>query len=197
MRRSRIPHSPFLKDTPGFSLIEVVIAIAIIAVALVGLLGLFPVAIDAATNSQRETQSALIARQIYTDLDARSDTKRLLIVSTNSVSSDEADLKAEEVDLTKPSTVSLAYSSDGQPLGKISDGDFNSGKKDAGFLAQVKVIPQKAVPNGTNSTVLDMSRIEVTVQAPGVAAEKTRKKYNFVSIFRQGAPLSKTQPPSP
>ncbi len=52
----------------AFSLIEIVLAVGIISFALVGILGLFPVALDAAADSREETQSAFIAQQIYAGL---------------------------------------------------------------------------------------------------------------------------------
>jgi uncharacterized protein (TIGR02598 family) len=196
MPSSSPSHFRASEGASGFSLIEVVIAIAVIAVALVGILGLFPIALDAATNSQQETQAALIARTLYTDLDSRSDTKRLLLVSTNSTDSN-AEPDTKEIDLTEQTISWMAYNTDGQPLGKIEEGVFNIGKKEAAFLARVKVDPQQAIPNGTNSTVNDLSRIEVSVQAPGSAPEKARKKYTFISLFRQGALLVPLPPPAP
>ena len=54
--------------TLAFSLVEIVLAVGIISFALVGILGMFPVALDAATRSREETQAAFIARSIYSDL---------------------------------------------------------------------------------------------------------------------------------
>lgn len=195
MRRSCVSNSTG-KAARGFSLIEVVIAIAIIAVALVGILGLFPIALDAASNSQRETQAALLARTIYTDLDARADTKRLLLTTTNSTGT-ETKPSTFEVDLTKASDAYLAYDTDGEPMGKIDAGAFSSGKKEATFVAHVAVKPQPATPNGTNSTVTELTRIEVSVQTPASAPEASRRKYSFISLYRQGTKLTPLPPPSP
>jgi type II secretory pathway pseudopilin PulG len=68
------PTSPSLFVNPvrirraAFSLIEIVLALGIISFALVGIMGLFPVAMKSAQESQRETRSAHIAQQIFSDL---------------------------------------------------------------------------------------------------------------------------------
>jgi prepilin-type N-terminal cleavage/methylation domain-containing protein len=59
---------PLSRSRAGFSLIEIILAVAVIAFALTAILGLFPVAVGAATDSQRETQAALIARSILDQL---------------------------------------------------------------------------------------------------------------------------------
>jgi uncharacterized protein (TIGR02598 family) len=51
----------------GFSLIEVVLALGIVGFSLIGILGLFPVALNTAKDSQNETRVAFIAQSIYSD----------------------------------------------------------------------------------------------------------------------------------
>ena len=46
----------------GFSLIEVVLALGIISFAIVGIIGLMPVAMKSAGDSMRETDATFIAR---------------------------------------------------------------------------------------------------------------------------------------
>ena len=49
----------------GFSLIEVVLALGIISFAIVGAIGLMPIAVKSAGHSMRETDATLIARGIF------------------------------------------------------------------------------------------------------------------------------------
>jgi len=54
----------------AFTLIEIVLAIGLISFAIIGILGLFPVAMSAAHKSQEETHAALIARGIFAKIEA-------------------------------------------------------------------------------------------------------------------------------
>lgn len=54
----------------GFSLIEVIITVSVISFALVGLMGLFPIALEQSRNSIDETRSAQMARMVFATLAA-------------------------------------------------------------------------------------------------------------------------------
>ena len=68
------PLNPFIPRRPpaAFSLTEVVIALGIFAVSMVGVLALFPVASSAGRESSEETQAAIIAQTVIGDLRASS-----------------------------------------------------------------------------------------------------------------------------
>lgn len=59
-------HSSLLTSASGFSLVEVMLAVGIVAFAVVGVLTAFPVGIEAARDSRDETTAALIADDIFT-----------------------------------------------------------------------------------------------------------------------------------
>ena len=61
-------HPP--STSPAFSLTEVVIAMGIATVAIVAVLGIFPVGFDTARESEGDTQAAILARSIAADLEA-------------------------------------------------------------------------------------------------------------------------------
>ena len=61
-------HSSLFTASSGFSLVEVMLAIGIIAFAVVGILTAFPVGIDAARDSRDENTAALIADDLFTRL---------------------------------------------------------------------------------------------------------------------------------
>ena len=48
----------------GFSLMEILIALAVLMLGLLGVLALFPVAIDASGQAAEATQCALLARSV-------------------------------------------------------------------------------------------------------------------------------------
>jgi type II secretory pathway pseudopilin PulG len=64
--------SPVKLNAAAFSLTEVVIALGIFAVSMVGVLALFPVASSAGRESSEETQAAIIAQTVIGDLRASS-----------------------------------------------------------------------------------------------------------------------------
>ncbi|MCX6901672.1 MAG: hypothetical protein NT105_23580 [Verrucomicrobia bacterium] len=61
-------HSSLFTSSSGFSLVEVMLAVGIVAFAVVGVLTAFPVGIEAARDSRDENTAALIADNIFTRL---------------------------------------------------------------------------------------------------------------------------------
>lgn len=61
-------NSSLLTSSSGFSLVEVMLAIGIVAFAVVGVLTAFPVGIEAARDSRDENTAALIADDVFTRL---------------------------------------------------------------------------------------------------------------------------------
>src|SRR6188472_2155273 len=53
---------------PGFSLVEVVIALGVIAVAVLAILAVFPAALQTGHSAQDETRAAQIAQTIFPSL---------------------------------------------------------------------------------------------------------------------------------
>lgn len=56
------------KASPAFSLVEVVLALGVAAVAFTSIMALFPVGLDMSRETHEETQAALIAQSILNDL---------------------------------------------------------------------------------------------------------------------------------
>lgn len=156
--------TPALSDKSGFSLIEIILAIGIISFALVGILGLFPVAVNAATDSQRETQAALIARSIFDQLEARPESAvRKVNVST-------------EFDNESPAPVTVNLATDGTsgPIEFDVDG-LPVGTPDAGqpaYRAEIQVTPLMAP---------DLGLSQVTVTVSPIAAKDVR--FPFASVL--------------
>ena len=57
-----------MKTCKGFSLVEVVLALGVAAVAFTSIMGLFPLGLDMSRETHEETQAALIAQSILGDL---------------------------------------------------------------------------------------------------------------------------------
>ena len=57
-----------MKSSPAFSLVEVVLALGVAAVAFTAIMGLFPLGLDMSRETHEETQAALIAQSILGDM---------------------------------------------------------------------------------------------------------------------------------
>lgn len=146
----------------GFSLIEIVLALGIISFALVGIMGLFPVAMNSALESQRETRAAHIAQQIFTDLSTLAGTNRFLITGTN-LSTDRT-----AVNLSAAGSNTVYFDARGNARGNIA-------AVDATYGATVTVTP--------NTPISGLARVQTTVSTPTAATEANRSRYTFVTLM--------------
>src|SRR5437870_544450 len=83
----------------GFSLVEVVLAVGVIAFAIVAILGVVPVGLNTSHSAQDETRAAQIAQDILTSISSQAQTrfpKATIAQPTSSFSYD--------VDLSAPKT---------------------------------------------------------------------------------------------
>jgi len=159
--------------TPGaaaFSLVEIVLALSVIAFAIVGIMGLFPVAMRSAQESQRETRSTLIAQRIFSDLRTLTSTNRL--VNSGPQLSD-----TNTLDLSTNTTLYLAFSPEGTPVKAITDSEFSNPytPTNALFLARVSV--------DTNTGSSNISRVQTVVETPAAAASTNRSRFTFVTLM--------------
>jgi type II secretory pathway pseudopilin PulG len=152
-------------------LIEVVLALGVIAFALVGIMGLFPVAMKSAQESQRETRATLIAQQIFSDLRTGTSSNRFVISGSNNAT--------DTVNLAPSGTTPLflAFNTNGMPVKSLSGGTFSNSYSDitVPFLASITV--------DTNTGMSNLSRIQATIEAPAAAPSTNRSKYTFVTLM--------------
>ena len=147
----------------AFSLIEIGLALGIISFALVGIIGLFPVAMKSALESQRETRAAHIAQQIFTDLSSLSGTNRFLITGTN-FSTDRITVNLSSSDPIPP----VYFDAEGYAMGNIA-------AVDATYGATVLITP--------NNPISGLAQVQTTVSTPTAAAETNRSSYTFVTLM--------------
>ena len=154
----------------GFSLVEVVLALGVIAFALVGIMGLFPVAMKSAQESQRETRATLIAQQIFSDLRVSSGTNRFVI-------SGPAANNTNGLSLAFATNLYLAFDANGAPLAPVAPTDFSNSYPDVSalFLANIAVDTNTGIPN--------LSRVQATVESPAAAPAANRSKFTFVTLM--------------
>lgn len=146
----------------AFSLIEVALALGVISFAIVGIMGLFPVALRTAQESQRETRATLIAQQIFADLMASPSTNFLIAKGTNLSST--ANFVTNS--LGNSLSTNIPFNRDGIPS-----------SSDPIFDAKITVTP--------NSPVSGLAHIQVDVSTPAQAALTNRSTYTFVTLLRQ------------
>ncbi len=160
----------------AFSLIEVVLAVGVISFALVGIIGLFPVAMQSALDSQRETQVAFIARSLFSELQ-RVNGDRAYITVTK-----PANDERQALDQGALVTIDLSTSSS-SPYDFFFD--ENGGMLDANgptalYRADVTV-DRSGQPDG-------LSRVDVEIAVPVTAPAGNQKKYNFVTLINFTTP---------
>lgn len=162
MRSRQAPYNAF----SGFSLVEMALALAVISFALVGIMGLLPVALQSAQDSQRETRAAFIAQQIFNDLQSLPGTNTFLASNTNSPPG------GIWLGLSTNSTNQISYSEEGLP---ISSGP--SSPTNAVYFARIHVFANKPT-NG-------LSSVQTIVETPANAPANRRVGYTFVTVMDQ------------
>jgi uncharacterized protein (TIGR02598 family) len=153
----------------AFTLIEIVVAIAIVAVALVGIIGLFPTALNSAADSQNETQAALIAQRIFSDLGSQ----RPFL---------QKDGAAAPSATAIPLATAGKYQLDFDEGGLLPNTPKDRIAKTTGrpvYRATITVTPDTSLP------LLDgkLARVEIAIRTPIDTASKNQRTYFFVSLF--------------
>jgi type II secretory pathway pseudopilin PulG len=169
--------SSFARLPGAFSLVEVALSLAIISFAIVAIMGLFPVAMQTARESNRETRAALIARRIVDELQSLPGTNTALV---RGPSVTNPGWRITGLDLSSPSVHVLTYDEQGEGLtNDIAAGAFQNpiSAPAAYFAAEVHVTPD--FPS------LGISRVQATVEAPASAPSSRRSRLVFVTLMRQ------------
>ena len=194
------PLKPLIPRRPlaGFSLTEVVIALGIFAVSMVGVIALFPVASSAGRESSEETQAAILAQTIFSDLRSSTQAKgksagwivrgpdtfntnqwiRPISLTTGSTNYVGYDL-IPRVNSSGPDGTGMI----GQPIclkainQNLSATAFSNAitVSNAIFAAQIAVNP---VPGLTG-----LAQVNVSVQTPANVVLTNRRSYVFQSLL--------------
>lgn len=159
----------------GFSLIEIVLALGIVSFAIVGIMGLFPVAMKSAQESQRETRAAQIARRIFDELQSLPSTNTALIRGASITNLSD---RIQNINLANSATYVLGYNEQGLGLSNtITPAAFKSplSVPDIYYAAEVQINPSSTVPGVT--------QIQVKVEAPAVALPVNRSSFVFTTLL--------------
>ncbi|CAN5543696.1 hypothetical protein BH09VER1_BH09VER1_24430 [soil metagenome] len=172
------------KEKEGFSLVEVVLALGIVAFAAVAILGMFPVALGAAKDSLSETHAAMIAQLIVGQLRSQPASGATFAVQPDPATTGGSYL----IDLANGQSVVYAvYDESGQPVARVSSAQFatpgaTSGGLNATQKAQCVYMVRLTVD--ANKPAVGFSQITVDVTYPGLAPAAARKTSSFVTLVR-------------
>ncbi len=161
----------------GFSLVEAALSLAIVSFAIIAIMGLFPVALQTARESNRETRATLIARRIVDELQSLPATNTSLVRGTSLTNFDG---RITGLDLRSASTNILLYDEQGEGLAnQIPAESFTNSidEPDAYFAAEVRVTPNFPRPG--------ISRVQTIVEAPSGAPSARRSSFVFVTFMSQ------------
>jgi uncharacterized protein (TIGR02598 family) len=155
--------------TSAFTLIEIVIAVAIIAFALVGILGLFPTALNSAADSQTETQAAFIAQRIFSNLGSQ-----VPFIQKDGASMTDVTL----VDLSKEGE----YQMDFDEAGLLPNTPKEERAKTTGqpvYRVTLFITPDDTLTSLENK----LTRAQITIRTPVVNKKENQKTYSFVTLL--------------
>jgi type II secretory pathway pseudopilin PulG len=172
--RDRKLKTPNLKPS-AFTLIEIVLSIGILSFALVGILALFPVALETAKESKEETMMAQIAQSIEADI-RRADTATARVLATGFNPATASTY--ESLSLDGSGAITLAYGTNGRPwTERPTPAQYASGFPGPDFIARVETTFDPPEHPG-------LTRIDITVESPAAAPEAARRKVAFVTLKR-------------
>lgn len=159
----------------AFTLIEIALSLGIASFALIGILGVIPIAVEAAKQSQDETRATFIASTIIETLRSGPESEGILQLQANP----EAPFAYESIALRtsiEPVTHDLAYDNEGLFLGRADDYNYETGENSLPgtiFIARLTLRKDR-----------ELVETEVSVETPAIAPERNRKKYSYVTFLR-------------
>jgi uncharacterized protein (TIGR02598 family) len=163
------------KPAKGFSLVEVTLALGVMAFALVGIMAMFPIAMESARTSQQETRATFIAQAIFSDLSAGTNAAgRLLATGTNLTAASDR----TPVNLADPRQIIIGYDEEGTPVGTNTPSAFTNAMPNPRWIYATRV------SISTNGLISGLSRVEVEVTAPASAPLTNRSVHPFITLLR-------------
>ena len=160
------------KSSPGFSLLEIIVALALFAIAVMSLLQLFPTALKLHRDTQSATSATSIAQTIF---------------STFQVSTPDGILMSSHDGFTNPnhsisfsleqnSTHDIGYDGTGQAVRLLTEEEATQPlfEKEITSIAHIVVT--------CDETFQNIIRVEVSVSSPANQPEKLRHHFIFCEL---------------
>lgn len=172
----RFPLSAFRFSKAAFSLVEIVLALGVVAFSVIAILGLFPVALDSARESQRQTTATLIAQSVFSE-----------IKTTGSSSTSGTSWKVRYGEGTNDwHTITptsgeqfIVYTKEGSVLGKVDAASTFNGTvtSPANAIFGARIKPQ-LVTSGSG-----LVQMNVNIETPMLAGTAKRTIYTFTTLI--------------
>jgi len=151
----------------AFSLLEVVVALGIVSFAIVAIMGMFPIALKTSRESMTETDAALIARRIFSEISCGTNALRSLSMDTNN--------GVKTIDLSTDSTNTvIAFRETGEALYATNTNRADNAAN-TDYLAQISI--------STNTGISNLSRVLVEILSPAAAEPANRATNDFVTLL--------------
>ena len=158
----------------GFSLMEVVIAVGVLAVAIPVVMAMLVAGTRSSRVATDETQAALIARSVMQEIRAARDGQGALV--EGALGWPEFPSGAER----------LVFSVDagGEMLAELGTGDYESGLRDGEVQYLVSVMGTRQPLEGRPDVDV-LSKVVVSVETPPGARPDDRRKFEFVQLVHR------------
>ena len=162
-----ISQSPAPSRQLAFSLVEVVLALGVIAVGVIAILGVFPTALQTGHSAQDETRAPHIAQSVFGSLvaEARTSTGNLNTAATIPPTTTSVDLTLS-TSSPSPSPTPYAFYAN-------NDGQLTNSASDATYA--VTIFTNSTPPGFTSSG--NANQVTVRVAWPASAANQTFRDY--------------------
>jgi prepilin-type N-terminal cleavage/methylation domain-containing protein len=178
----------------GFTLVEVVVAIGILAVAVLPLIALMAIGVQANRESAERSRAALIAESIFSELRQSSAESGPIVRLKSDGPPDGQYWKGAGSLASLPGkAVYLAYDREGQVVNEYGEGTYGQGDPSAPLevTSMVKVSFEDAASGGklyggAGSTIEEskgLIKVVVSVEYPVVARAESRLAYPFTTYM--------------
>lgn len=190
-----------LRESPAFSLTEVVIAMGVAAVAFTSIIALFPLGLNMSKESYEATQAALIAQTILADLkDATSGgTGGIKLIQAGGQTHNFTSANYNSITLNGNTKQTFYLAFDQQPRTDSVNSPiilrpytytnlstppnwYRDGTNNATLIVRV-IVEKTFVPDAGSAA--NPQKVEVSVESPGTAKATNRTQWVFQGVVNQ------------
>jgi len=156
-----------MKHHSAFSLVEVVVALGILSFAVVAIAGILPMAFKSSQIIMQDTDAALSAQKIISEIQAGAGANRVIITNPNG--------DTRNINLLWHANTNnyLEFNQNGEVNSFASSSPPNTS---IAFYAQISVF--------TNTGMSNVSRLQVDITAPAAAPPERRITNSFVTLLK-------------